>query len=137
MKRIYPGGVKYLVFLILLIGVWNLIRLLVTISIWNLLSEYHINGGPLFIGISGTIWAVVAFYIGYCVVHAKPWSWGMIWGFLTGYAIWTLFDQLGLQAARNNQYFVLFLTFLWLVLSGIILSSQKVRDFFHEQSKEN
>ncbi len=137
MKRNYPGGIKYLVLLILLIGVWNFIRLLAAISFWNILSEYHIKGGPLFIAISGAAWATVAFYVGFSVLQAKPWSWGMSLGLLSSYGIWILFDQLIFQATRTNQNFELIVTILWLVMSGIVISSKYVRNYFHEQSREN
>jgi hypothetical protein len=137
MKRNYPGGVKYLIFLTFLIGVWNLIRFLATISFWNLLSEYEIKGGPLFIAISGAVWMIVAFYVGFSVLQAKPWSWGMSLGLLSSYGLWILFDQMVFHTTRINQNFELIITLLWLVMSGIVLSSKYVRNYFHEQSREN
>jgi hypothetical protein len=137
MKRNYPDGVKLLVLFLLLIGGGNLIRFLVTISFWNFISEYHIKGGPLYIALSGLVWAILAFYIGTLVLQAKPWSWGMTLGLLSGYGVWVLIDQLEFQVARINQNFELIITILWLVMCGIVLSSKNVRNYFHEQSREN
>jgi hypothetical protein len=133
MKLRRPFGVKLLAALTFSFALWYLLRVAGAILDWKVLAEYHARGGPLYIAISGGVWTILASIVGLAVWQGKPWAWGTVVGLAVGLGLWTWYDMLIMQTARTNGIFNLAITIFWLVVACLLLSSKKVRSFYHER----
>lgn len=133
MKHKRPTGVKFLTILLFSLALWNMLRLAEAVFFWNVLTEYQARGGPLYLAVSGGVWAISAFVVGWAAWLGKRWAWGAMLGFIAGFGIWLWLDRLIYQTPRINNLFALSITVIGLMLILPSLLSKKVRDFYHER----
>ncbi len=133
MKISLPSGVKFLVTLMLVLSAWHAFRLAQALRFWQTLEEYGIRGGPLYLAVSGAVWAGLGLALTFALGRRLPWAWGAAVGYFAALDAWFWFDRLALQEMSANLLFFLVVHLLYLALVGLVLFSRQVRNFYHEQ----
>jgi hypothetical protein len=128
-----PIEVKILTVAIACLGLWNSVRIVQVIFFWDYFSRYYIRSGPLYLGISGGIWAVIGFILAWASWQGKPWAWGAMLGTTAGYGLWMMADRFLLQEAHQNEPFVAMIEIVLFLFLILLLFSGNVRGFYHDQ----
>jgi hypothetical protein len=111
-----PIRITLLLWLVLIITAWNTVRFATSIGWHDTLETYAPWPGPLYIGITGAVWAVAGLFLFMSFVRRARWT--RIAFLIAGsiYSIWVWVDKLFVQAQlRANWPFDLLAT---LVLVG-------------------
>jgi hypothetical protein len=132
-KPHHPIEVKILTIAIACLGLWNTLRIVQAIFFWDFISRYCIRNGPLYLGISGGIWAATSFVLAWASWQGKPWAWGTMLGTTVGFVLWMLVDRFFLQESRQNEPFVAMIEIVLFVFFILLFFSGNVRGFYHGQ----
>jgi hypothetical protein len=128
-----PPEVKLLVLIILWLTLWNFLRLIQAIRFWDILAQYRPHAGPLYLALSGGIWALIGLVIALVVWQGKFWAWSVTLGAMIIYGAWIGFDRFIIQSSHGNELFTLILTVTLLIFILLLLSLKNVRDFYHDR----
>ena len=138
-KKKTPFFVTILGSIALILTVFNAIRFGTALSQWDLILAFASSPGPLYIALTGLIWAL-GWLIAYLGIEFA-WKWGgvvfLLLSFL--YASYYWLDRLFFQlpAQRSNVIFAFIVTFLFLVSTVIILAFPKSRAYFNGKGITN
>jgi hypothetical protein len=112
-----------MLWLVLIITVWNLIRLVTSIAWHDTLKSYAPEPGPIFISFSGAIWTVIGLFLFWSFI--RGYSWTRISILITSfvYAGWIWADRLFVQTqVRANWPFDFLVTLIVLCfMTAVIL----------------
>jgi hypothetical protein len=133
MKR--PGAVTTLLWMVLILLVWNIIRMIATLADWTLLREFAPVPGPIYLIITASAWTVSWFAVWRLIHHRHVRARRYTLFAALGYAIWWWLDRLLLQEARPNWPFALITTIVILALTVYCLYDPRTRAYF--QPREN
>jgi hypothetical protein len=126
-----PIRVTLLIWLTLVLALWNGLRLVQAIIFWSILKKYQAAPGLLYIAISGGFWLLAALFIFKGIWQGKTWAWAGTFGFVVGYGSWYWFDRLVLEEPHANWPFVMAFTVLLAGILAFILFSPKTRTYFN------
>ncbi len=129
-----PFFVTILSAVALILVVLNAIRLIAALLKWDLLLSLMPEPGPLYLLISGSLWALgwLGVYLG--IYFSQSWSRPDYFIFTFLYISYYWLDRFFLQPinARSNATFSLALTLILLFLTVIILALPRRREYFYE-----
>lgn len=138
MKTPRPFSVTLLAWIVLSLSALNLIRFGAAIFQWNALAEFAPRPGPLYILLTGLVWAAVGFplAIGLWLEHRNGYRAAL--PVSLAYSIYYWLDRLLLQErpAQSNWLFALAVTIVLLSLATFVTFHPKTRNFFKRESHD-
>jgi hypothetical protein len=131
-KQPRPIRVTILAILVLIFALLNMLRLGESIYFWKTLLEYGTQ--PLYLALSGFIWAIVGLLLVWGVWMGGRWAWlSTVIGAVV-YAAWYWLDRLFLQQPHTNGIFSLISTVVMLLFVYLILFSSRARHYFQKET---
>ncbi|MBI5296654.1 MAG: hypothetical protein HY869_14345 [Chloroflexi bacterium] len=112
-----PFRVTLLTWTVLSLTVWNIFRLWTAIAWREVVGEFAPQPGPLYIGLTGALWALLGFLLLWGLAGRKSWIPRLLIGCAAAYTLWYWADRLFLQTERANWPFTLIVNLLLLVLT--------------------
>jgi hypothetical protein len=124
-----------MLWLVLIITVWNLIRLVTSIAWRDTLKSYAPEPGPTFIGFSGAIWTVIGLFLFWSFIRGYSWTRVSILITSFVYAGWIWADRLFVQTQlRANWPFDLLATLILLsFVAGVVLNPHNQKYFLKRE----
>ncbi|MCP4142151.1 MAG: hypothetical protein GY755_18055 [Chloroflexi bacterium] len=130
-----PFFVTILSAVALILVVFNAIRFVTALLKWDLLLSLMPDPGPLYITITGALWALgwLGVYLG--IFFAQRWSGTAFFVLSFLYTSYYWLDRLLFQpyTERSNAPFSLILSLLFFVSTTIILALPKSREYFYDE----
>ena len=108
--------VTLLLFVVLTLTAWNIVRVWTAFAWREVLAEFAPTPGPIYIGISGALWAAVGLSVLWAAWQKKAWAPRLLVWSAPAYSVWYWTDRLILQKERENWPFTLTVNLLLLVL---------------------
>ena len=137
MKSNLPFRVTLLLLAVLSLTAWNIVRVWTAITWRAALAEFAPRPGPIYIGVSGALWAVVGLSVLWALWQAKAWAPRLLVGASAAYTFWYWTDRLILQNGRDNWPFTLIVNLLLLVLLFFTTHSNYLQREAYERKSEN
>jgi hypothetical protein len=131
-KKTRPIRVTLLALLVLFFALINLLRLGESIYFWKTLLEYGTQ--PLYLALSGGLWASAGLLLVWGLWVGRPWIWLAALIGTVAYGIWYWLDRLFLQQPHTNNLFSLIWTVAVLFLVFLVLFSSRTRQYFLKES---
>ena len=136
-----PFGVTLFLWMVLSLSVWGLLRFFAVQTWRGVLTEFHASLSPLYLSITGAIWAVVGGMLLWSIWAGKRWAHPAIPISIVIWLVEYWIERIFFEAPRANLPFMIAVS---LVLLGVTLAStfdRKTRNFLlkseeHEQSEE-
>lgn len=118
-----PIRITIFLWLVLTITAWNIVRVITSVLWRGTLETYAPQTGPLYIGITGTIWALAGMVLLFGFVRSARWFRIILLITACSYSAWIWADKLFVQSQlRANWPFDLLCTILLLGFTvGIVL----------------
>src|SRR5512143_1822720 len=104
-----PFRVTVFMWLVLILTAWNALRLWTAVAWRARFAEFAPSPGPIYIGLSGTVWVMTGLFVVWSLWQQKPWTRGLIVAGAAAYTVWYWLDRLLLQKERTNWAFSLVL----------------------------
>jgi hypothetical protein len=104
----------------LLAGVYGWLRFQQSLILWDTLILIEVWPGPVYLAISGAVWAMITTAIGFGMLLRQFWAWHAARYAVVFLAAWFWVDRLALtqsEAARTNLPFMALLTVLVVVFT--------------------
>jgi len=130
-------GVTPLLWLVLLLTIWNGIRLWTAIAWHNILNEFAARPGPVYIAVSGAFWFTIGLFVFWSLWQGKIWTKKLLLGAAAGYTVWYWSDRLYFQTNRANWPFIVVLNIILLAYVFIVTRSNFFQREAYEQESEN
>lgn len=127
-----PAFVTILSILVLILAVWNGVRCYSGLTSWSLLSELGSHPGPLYIALTGLVWAASGLFLFRGLWLGRSWARAAGWVYIGLYLAYFWADRfLFRPAERSQNYALLFVLQLVAVgLTSIALSTSSSKTFF-------
>ena len=137
MRRKLPIPVTLLLCLVFYITSWQVIRFSTSIAWRETLKTYEPYPGPIYIGITGTFWALTGLFLLWSMWRGKRWTRTAFILASSLYAAWVWADRLFVQAQmRANWPFDLLLTIVMFVFTMIVLLDPRNKIYFERETYE-
>lgn len=107
---------------VLLLTVWSLFRIWGAFAWRDTLTEFVAKPGPLYIGLTGALWAALGVTVLWGLEFRENWTPRLLTGSAIAFSLWYWTDRLFLQADRANAPFTLAVNLL--VFIPIILTTR-------------
>lgn len=107
MKQVPPFSVTLATALVLSLSAWSLFRVWTAFTWRDILAEFASRPGPLYIGITGAIWASLGLITLWGIKFRKSWTPRLLLGGALAFSAWYWTDRLLLQTERVNWLFTL------------------------------
>jgi len=112
-----PFRVTLLLWLVLILTVWNVIRLWTSLSWREVLVEYAARPDPVLAGLVAAIWVMIGSLIIWGIWQNKPWTVKLLLGAAVTYSAWYWIERLIWQSARPNWPFAVILNLMVLIFT--------------------
>lgn len=112
-----PFRATLLTWTVLSLTVWNIFRLWTAVAWREVVGEFAPQPGPLYIGLTGALWALLGLLLLWGLAGKKSWISRLLIGSSAAYTLWYWTDRLLLQTERANWPFTLIVNLLLLVLT--------------------
>ena len=126
-----PLSVTFLALGVLTLAGFNLLRFVVSLQQWDFLDSL-LSVHPLYITVTGLVWALVGFILTWGLWFGKGWSVRGTQGAAILFSLYFWLDRL-LVASDGNRYnwpFAMVMNIVLVVLVFWILSNRKAKAFF-------
>jgi hypothetical protein len=142
MLRKRPFGVTLLLWLVLSLSVWGVVRWLAALRWWDVLVEFDARLSPLYMSITGVVWALMGAVLLWGLFSGKPWTRLLIplsiFLWLVGYWV----ERLFFESPRANLVFAFVASILLLSVTLASALNRQTKRFLirseeHEQPNEN
>jgi hypothetical protein len=127
-----PLSVTLLAILVLFLTAWNGVRCYSAFASWELLAELGTHPGPLYIALTGLVWAATGLILLPGLWFGRGWARVAGWAYTALYLAYFWADRLLFRPAEMAQNYV-FLLLLQLAVVGLTataLSSSSGKSFF-------
>src|SRR5512139_2183679 len=114
-----PVFVTILCILVLIITVWNGVRWYSALSSWSVLSELGAYPGPLYIALTGLVWAVSGLALSWGLWFGRRWARIAGWAYIVLYLAYFWADRFFFRPAEHAQNYALLLV-LQLIAVGLV-----------------
>jgi hypothetical protein len=128
-----PFRATLLLWLVLLLTIWNALRAWTAFSWRNVLTEF--SGGPLYIGVSGLIWLGIGIWLLLSLWRQEAYARILLLASATSYSVWVWIERLFLQVPRENWPFALVVNIV--LLSFVLFASNFWKREAHERKPED
>jgi hypothetical protein len=131
-----PFGVTLLLWMVLCLSAWGLLRFFAALNWRDILSQYHASLSPLYLSITGAVWAVAGAVLLWSIWAGKRWSHRAI---PVTIALWLLqywIERIFFQSPRANLPFMIALSMLLLLVTLVCTFNRKTKNFLL-RSEEN
>jgi hypothetical protein len=133
-----PFGVTLFLWMVLSLSAWGLLRLLAAQSWQDVLAQYHASLSPLYLSITGTVWAVAGAVLLWSIWAGKRWSHPAI---PISIALWLVeywIERIFFEAQRANLPFTMLLSIILMAITLASTFNRKTKRFLirseeHEQ----
>lgn len=137
-----PFGVTLFIWMVLSLSAWGLLRFFAARAWWSVLTEFHSGLSPLYLSITGAVWAVAGAVLLGSIWAAKRWSHPAIPIAVTLWLVEYWAERLLFEAPRANTPFMLVLSLALLAITLWITFNRKTKDFLlkseaHEQPQDS
>jgi len=142
MPRKRPFGVTLLLWMVLSLLAWGVVRFFAALRWWDVLVEFGSRLSPLYLAITGAVWAVAGCVLVWSMWDGKKWAHRAI---LTSVLIWLIeywIERVFFQSPRANLPFAVTGTLLLGCATWISTFLKSTTDFFtrseeYEQQYKN
>lgn len=132
-----PIRITLCILLVLTNSAWNFVRLLTSITWFQVLEFYAPQPSPVYIGMTGAIWATGGFLVAWGLLRRSQWA---LRGLLIGawlYAAWTWLDRVLLQAGGPpNWGFTLVTNIVLLGFITAVALDRRINILFRKEAHE-
>jgi hypothetical protein len=137
-----PFGVTLFLWMVLSLSAWGLTRLSAALRWWDVLYEFEARLSPLYMSITGAVWAVGGAVLLWSIWAGKHWSYPAIpiaiYLWLAEYWV----ERIFFQAARANLTFMVSASIVLSVVTLIFTFNRKTRNFLvkseeHDQPEQD
>jgi hypothetical protein len=127
-----PVFVTLLSVLVLTLTVWNGVRCYSALTSWSLLQELEAHPGPLYIALTGLIWAASGLALFRGLWLGRSWARPAAWFYIGLYLAYFWLDRFFFRPDERTQNYVLLLVLQLAVVgvTGIALSTSSGKTFF-------
>jgi hypothetical protein len=122
-----PFRVTLIAVLTLSIALWNGLRLWKAVEFWSTLNKY--GGKPLYDVLSGGVWFIAGMVLFCGLWLGLHWSWQFSFAAIFTFEIYYWLDRLFFQFKRSNWPFILAISFAFILLYILILSSKPAKKY--------
>lgn len=132
-----PWHVTLLIWLVLSLTTWHIVRAATSILWRDTLEKYASYPGPLYIGLSGAVWALTGIFLLWSILRGERWTRPALLIASGLYAAWVWADRLFVQAQmRANWPFALIVTILLLVFTTAVVLHPRNQIYFEREAYE-
>ena len=137
MHRKLPIRILLLLGLVFGTTCWQAIRFITSIAWRVTLETYEPYPGPIYIGITGTFWALTGLFLLWSIWRGRRWTRMAFVLASSLYAAWVWADRLFVQnQMRANWPFDLVLTIVLLVFTIIVVLDPRNKIYFERETYE-
>jgi hypothetical protein len=137
MHRKLPIRILLLLGLVFGTTCWQVIRFITSIAWRVTLETYEPYPGPIYIGITGTFWALTGLFLLWSTWRGRRWTRMSFVLASSLYAAWVWADRLFVQnQIRANWPFDLVLTIVLLVFTIIVVLDPRNKIYFERETYE-
>lgn len=137
MRHKRPLNVTLFIGLVLSLTVWQIARIAASILWRDTLEKYASYPGPLYIGISGAVWALTGIFLLWSILRGERWTRPALLIASGLYAAWVWADRLFVQAQmRANWPFALMVTIFLLVYAAAVVLHPRNQIYFEREAYE-
>lgn len=137
-----PFGVTLLLWLVLSLSVWGSLRLSGALRGWEVLNQFHARLGPLYLSITGVVWALAGAVLLWSIWTGKRWALPAI---PISICIWLAeywIERIFFQSPRANAPFMIAVSVFLVAVTCISAFHRKSRNFLmkseaHEQPEDS
>ena len=141
LPRKRPFGVTLFLWMVLSLSVWGLLRFFAVQAWRGVLTEFHASLSPLYLSITGIVWAVVGVILLWSIWAGKRWAYPTI---PISIAIWLVeywIERIFFEAPRANLPFMIAISFVLLAITLASTFNRKTKNFLlqseeHEQPEK-
>jgi hypothetical protein len=130
-----PFRVTLLLWLVLMLTIWNAIRVWTSLAWREVLNEFSSQPTSTIIAISGAIWMFTGMVILWSIWQKKVWAANLLLGATAGYTAWYWSERLVWESPHPNWLFTVIVN-LVLVLFILFCSKSLSREAY-ERKIEN
>jgi len=132
-----PWHVTLLIWLVLTLTIWHFARVITSILWRDTLDKYALHPGPLYIGLSGAVWALTGIFLLWSILRGERWTRPALLIASGLYAAWVWSDRLFVQAQmRANWPFALVVTILLLAYTTVVVLHPRNQIYFEREAYE-
>ena len=133
MRRPFP--VTLMLWLVLIIIIWNILRVWTSMAWKNVLIEFSASIPPITSAILGGIWVVVGCFLYWGIWQGKAWAGKMLLGTAACYTIWYWSERLFFHNPRPNVIFAVIVNLGLLI--PILFANKSLSREMNEQKIKN
>lgn len=113
-----PFSVTLLQWLVLILSAWGATRLIAALRWWDVLIEFDARPSPLYLGITGTAWAVAGILLYWSFARRKSWAQRAVLSAFFGWQIELWIERAAFQSPAQNLPFAVAVSCF---LAGVII----------------
>ncbi|MFN2119481.1 MAG: hypothetical protein ACK2T0_03745 [Anaerolineales bacterium] len=135
MRISLPVRITLVLWVVLISTVWNTVRAVTSIAWSGLLAKYAREPGPVYIGLTGALFAIVGGVILWAFWHRSRWAPAALIGGSWIYVAWGWADRLAFQAqSRANWPFAAVATAAGLLWITAVALDRRNRAYFGKEA---
>ncbi len=124
-----------LIWLVLILTVWNVLRVSTALMWKDVLNEYSTHPAAIVTAISGMIWVVTGIFLVWSIWQKKAWTKKLLLGAAAGYSVWYWSERLVWQSPHPNWLFAVIVNLAIIIF--ILYTTKSLTREAHERKIEN